>query len=46
SISQPIPITAQEEEVAINEENIKKEELITIINLLLDSLDISNYLKY
>ncbi|CAG8671997.1 986_t:CDS:1, partial [Dentiscutata heterogama] len=42
----PIPVTAQEEAAAIDEANMSKEELLLIINLLLNSVNISDRPKY
>ncbi|CAG8741305.1 12694_t:CDS:1, partial [Cetraspora pellucida] len=43
-LPRPIPITAQEEAAAVNEKNMTKKELLTIIDSLLNSINISDHL--
>ncbi|CAG8535370.1 13704_t:CDS:2 [Dentiscutata heterogama] len=42
----PISVTAQEETATMDEANMSKEELLLIINSLLNSVNISDCLKY
>jgi hypothetical protein len=46
SLPRPIPITIQEAAAAINEENMTKAELLTIINSLLNSMNNSDRPNY
>ncbi|CAG8520280.1 8158_t:CDS:2 [Scutellospora calospora] len=45
-LPQPIPITTQEEEAAMSEKNMKKDNLLVLINSLLNSINISDHPKY
>ncbi|CAG8838334.1 33394_t:CDS:1, partial [Racocetra persica] len=46
SLLRPIPVTEQEEEAAMSKEKISKAELLTTINSLLASINISDRSKY